>query len=235
MRCLLARLLERAAVLEVGRDPRAAEGVVADLGCDAGRLGATAHHSPSIVSVEPPTIELRLPTTIRAIFDGLEEGNPTGLGQAGALNVLGEVALQRMMAGHFVELAALLVEPHPEPPLLVEDVAHVQAAETRAKVNTMTPIRARSRSPTTVSVSIERNSSPAASAVSLGVLPLAELLARCLHGQRRVVLEHTAGDQAIEQHADSGHVLLEGGGREAVGLCCFQVVAHIEGTDVLYA
>ena len=92
-----------------------------------------------------------------------------------------------------------------------------QAAETRAKVNTMTPIRARSRSPTTVSVSIERNSSPASSAVSMGVLPLAELLARCLHGQRRVVLEHTAGDQVIEQHADSGHVLLEGGGREAVG------------------
>jgi hypothetical protein len=33
-----------------------------------------------------------------------------------------------MVAGHLVELAALLVEPHPEPPLLVEDVAHVQAA-----------------------------------------------------------------------------------------------------------
>jgi hypothetical protein len=29
---------------------------------------------------------------------------------------LGEVALQRVVAGHLVELAALLVEPHPEPP-----------------------------------------------------------------------------------------------------------------------
>src|SRR5215471_3321603 len=34
-----------------------------------------------------------------------------------------------------------------------------QAAEMRAKVNTMTPISARSRSPTIVSVSIERSSS----------------------------------------------------------------------------
>jgi len=46
------------------------------------------------------------------------------------------------------------------------------AAETLANVNTMTPIRARSRSPNTVSDSIERSSSPASSAVSTGVLPL---------------------------------------------------------------
>jgi len=71
----LARLLQRAAILEVGGDASAAEGVVADLRCDAGRLCATAHHSPSIVSVEPLTVELLLPTTIRAIFDGLEEGD----------------------------------------------------------------------------------------------------------------------------------------------------------------
>src|SRR5262245_14269479 len=59
MRRHLAGLLERAAVLQVGRNASAAEGVVA-----AGRPGATAHHSPSIVSVEPLTIELRLPTTV---------------------------------------------------------------------------------------------------------------------------------------------------------------------------
>ena len=40
-----------AAVLQVGRDPRAAEGVVVYFSGDAGRLGATAHHSSSIVSV----------------------------------------------------------------------------------------------------------------------------------------------------------------------------------------
>src|SRR5262245_12143108 len=88
----LTGLLQRATVLEVGRNASAAEGVVADLRCDAGRPGATAHHSPSIVSVEPLTIELRLPTTIRAIFDGLEQGDRSGVRELGTLKVFGEVA-----------------------------------------------------------------------------------------------------------------------------------------------
>jgi hypothetical protein len=41
------------AVLEVGRDAGAAEGVVAHFGGGAGRLGAPAHHGPSIGPVQP--------------------------------------------------------------------------------------------------------------------------------------------------------------------------------------
>jgi hypothetical protein len=44
------------------------------------------------------------------------------------LEIFGQIALQRMTAGHFVELASLLVEPHPQSPLLVDDVGHVDAA-----------------------------------------------------------------------------------------------------------
>src|SRR5262249_12363981 len=83
----LARLLQRAAVLEVGGDPGAAEGVVADLRCDASLPGATAHHSPSIVSVEPLTIELRLAAAVWPILDGLEQRHPPSLGQPGTLDV----------------------------------------------------------------------------------------------------------------------------------------------------
>src|SRR5262245_11774779 len=53
--------------------------------------------------------------------------------------------------------------------------------------------------------------------------------------RRRVVLEHSAGDQVIEEHADGLHVLLEGGGRKAVRLGGFEIVARVERTDVLYA
>ena len=49
------------------------------------------------------------------------------------------------------------------------------------------------------------------------------------------MLEHGSGDQVIEEHADGGHVLLEGGGRKAIGLGGLQIVAHIEGPDVLHA
>ena len=67
--------------------------------------------------MEPLTIELRLPTTIRATFDGLEEGDPSGIRKLGTIKVFGQIALQRVVAGQLVELAAFLVEPHPEPPL----------------------------------------------------------------------------------------------------------------------
>jgi len=39
----------------------------------------------------------------------------------------------------------------------------------------------------------------------------------------------------VEEHADGGHVLLEGGGRQAVGLGDFEIVTNVQGTDVLYA
>src|SRR5262245_27691957 len=80
MRRHLTRLLERAAILEVGRNASAAEGVVADLRCDAGRLGATADHSPSVGPVESLTVEDRLPAAVGAITDSLEEGEPPRLG-----------------------------------------------------------------------------------------------------------------------------------------------------------
>ena len=46
MRRHLTGLLQRAAVLQVGGDAGAAEGVVADFGGDADRLGAPAIASP---------------------------------------------------------------------------------------------------------------------------------------------------------------------------------------------
>src|SRR5215475_6264195 len=65
----LARLLERAAVLEVGRDAGAAEGVVANLGGDVGGLGASAHHSPSVGSMQSLAVEDRLSTAVGAVPD----------------------------------------------------------------------------------------------------------------------------------------------------------------------
>jgi hypothetical protein len=49
------------------------------------------------------------------------------------------------------------------------------------------------------------------------------------------VLEHAACDQVVDEHVDGGHVLLQGGGRQAVGLGRFQVITHVEGADVLHA
>src|SRR5262249_41957837 len=109
-----------------------------------------------------------------------------------------------------------------------------QAAETRAKVNTMTPIRARSRSPTTVSVSMERSSSPASSAVRTGVLPLPSFW-RGAFTESAGLCSSRPSDQAVEEHADCGHVLLEGGGPKAIGFGRVERVAPVERADILHA
>src|SRR5262245_47830068 len=88
-----------------------------------------------------------------------------------------------------------------------------QAAETRANVNTITPIRARSRSPTTLSVSIERSRSLASSAVSTGVLPFPSFWRGAFADSAGLCSGTPASDQVIEEHAHGGHVLLEGGRR----------------------
>jgi hypothetical protein len=110
-----------------------------------------------------------------------------------------------------------------------------RAAETRAKVNTISADQGAIPQPR------DRGTLDGAQQLAglLGGqywrLALAELLARRFHGERGVVLEHAAGDQVVEEHADGCHVLLQRGGREVVGLGGFEIVAHIEGTDVLYA
>src|SRR5215471_4456645 len=75
--------------------------------------------------------QFRRPTPIGAIFDGLEKRDPPCFAQSRMLDVFGEVALQRVVTGHLMELAALLVEAQPQAALLTEDVRHVQAARCR--------------------------------------------------------------------------------------------------------
>src|SRR6516162_1226886 len=57
MRRHLARLLQRAAVLEIGGDAGAAEGVVAHFRGDASSLGAPAYYGPSVGSMQSLTVE----------------------------------------------------------------------------------------------------------------------------------------------------------------------------------
>src|SRR5262245_60513824 len=95
---------------------------------DAGGSGAPAHHSPSVGPVEPHTVEDCLPTAVGAVPDGLKKRGPSSLGQPCTLDIFSKIAFERVVAGHLVELAALLMQPHSETALLAEDVGHVQTA-----------------------------------------------------------------------------------------------------------
>jgi hypothetical protein len=142
-----------------------------------------------------------------------------------------------VVARHLVELAALFVEPHPETPLLVEDVSDVQAAGRgdAGEREHHDPDQGTVPQPYHA---VRRNRAQQLA----GLLSrqhwgfaLAELLARGLHGEGGVVLEHAAGDQVVEQHAHGGHVLLQCRRRQSISLGGLQIVAHVEGADVLYS
>ena len=71
-------------------------------------MPAASHHLPGVDAVEPFPRQLRLPTSVGTMLEGLEEGDLPKFAQPGPLDVSGEVAIERVVAGHLVELAALL-------------------------------------------------------------------------------------------------------------------------------
>jgi hypothetical protein len=110
-------LFQRAAVLEVGGDPRCAEAVVAELGCDAGRRRAPADHR----------IGVRLRQHGAGEFPGAPadraEQRPLWIvAQAGAVEIGRQVFVEVVVTRHRVPLAALLEQPHPEPAVLRVDI-----------------------------------------------------------------------------------------------------------------
>src|SRR5262249_55985954 len=131
-------------------------------------------HLPGIRALELLAVAWCFATRLGAVFDGLEEGSRPA-SSSGARSVYsGEVALQRVMKGYLVELAAFFLEPYPQPVLLwkIAPTFMPQAAQMRANVRAIAPIRARSQSPRAVWVAMERSSLPASSTVGAKVLLL---------------------------------------------------------------
>ena len=101
-------LFERAAVLEIGRDPGRPERVVADLRLDVGRRRAAADHGVGI-----GLGQRRRRQRVRAAADCPKQ-RPLRIGhEPAAVDVGVKVGFEIVVAGHFVALAALLVQAHP--------------------------------------------------------------------------------------------------------------------------
>jgi hypothetical protein len=95
-----------------------------------------------------------------------------------------------------VELTALLVEPHPEAALLVEDVSHVEAVGRGDAGKGEEHHSNQGTIPQPDDNVIFNGAQQLAGLLGSqhGGLALAELLPWRLHGERRVVLEHGARD-----------------------------------------
>jgi hypothetical protein len=170
------------AILQVRGNPRRPERVVSDLRMDAGSLCPPADHPIGIRLAHWPACE-------RIGFpDRRAELRSLGIYfEARALDVRFQICVEIVICRHVVALATLFVQPDPSASPLDEESSTFMptAAPTRAKVNTMTPMRARSRRPTTQGTSffspplsftvrvrgILSSDVRASSAVSTGVLP----------------------------------------------------------------
>ena len=112
-----SRILERAAILEVGRNPGGPEAVVADPGADASRERAPLHHEIGIglgqgSAAQPPS----------AATNGPEQRPLRVLVDPSLLQIGMQVGLERMVARHLVLLAAFLPQPDPQSSALHEDI-----------------------------------------------------------------------------------------------------------------
>jgi len=100
----LRSFVKLAVIPEIGGDPGRAKAVVADQGLDAGLAGTPAHHLEGTRSRQPVRPQ-RLSAAHRR-----PERWPFGLGaEIGHLEIIQEIDLEGMMAGHDVMLAALLI------------------------------------------------------------------------------------------------------------------------------
>jgi hypothetical protein len=104
----LRRLLQRAAVLQIRRDPGCPEAVIAKLGRDAGRRRASADHCIGV-----GLGQRRARQQPGAAADRAKQ-RPLGIfGDACAVNISGKVGLKVVVARHGVGLSAFLAQPDP--------------------------------------------------------------------------------------------------------------------------
>jgi hypothetical protein len=95
------RVFKRAAVVQIGGNPRRAEGVAANICIERGILRAPAAHAPDIYAMHSKLSQL-----IRAAAGRAEEGRPLSVENASRLQIGVEIGLEVMVAGHFMAFAA---------------------------------------------------------------------------------------------------------------------------------
>lgn len=201
--------------------------MVADLRLDLGRRRAPADHLVGAGLGQGIAAELA-----GAAPDRLEQEGVRLLAQAGALQVVTEISFEFVVAGHLMPLAALLVQPQPEPALLHEHVLDPQA-ERRADAGE--------------GINHEANQRPVAEARYGRDFDRVQELARLVRRQhRRLALldrvtrtadgrgwierEHAAGGEPVQHLADGGQALLHGWGRVAL-LQLLDIGRDDEGVD----
>jgi hypothetical protein len=199
------RVLQGASVFEVCRDTGRSEGVITDLGGDAGGGGAAADHGVGVGlgqgrGAQHPPPPLYGP-----------KQRPLGIAaQSAAVQIGVQVGLQGMVAGHFVALAPLLMKPDPEASVLDVNVLdlHPQggahACEAEYHQSDQRPVAQAGRRGDVDSI----EELPRLCRIEDRRLSPANAMRWPANGGGRIGRHDLAHDQPVEQMADRGQVLL---------------------------
>src|SRR5579883_428136 len=113
-------------IVEIGSDPCGSEGVIANRRGDAGGLRAALKHAPGV-----GLGHTALAQHTRSSYCGPKNHSLAVVRNAGVVEVILQIALEVVVAGHGVLFTTFFVEANPEPAMLPVDVADVHP-ESRA-------------------------------------------------------------------------------------------------------
>ena len=198
---------ELAAVLEISGDARGAEGVAADLRLDPGRQRPPANHPPHIGLQHGPVGQLAAAPLARA-----EQWPLAVLANAGSGDIFLQIAVQIVMGGHLVFLAAFFVEPDPAAPALNKEILDPHT-DHRAHAGEGVDHQADQRTVAQTGQGsgvdgIEQRPRLVWSEHRRLAFPLCVL--RAAHAVRGIQRNHLADHHPIKEHPQSGQPLLHG-------------------------
>lgn len=194
------------AILEIGRDSRRPETVIADLGLDADRHAPPLNHRPGVRLRQRGAREL-----VGAASDRAEQW-PLGIvTQFRPVEICRQIIVEIMVAGHRMFLAALFAQPHPQPAVLRIDIRHAhpeRRADAREAVDhegDQRPIAQAGR---------RRHVYAVEQRARLGWIEYRSLagfddMRGAAHRAGRIDRHHLAGDQPVEQMPHGRELLLD--------------------------
>ena len=231
-----------AAVLQVGGYAGGAKSVVADLRLDAGGGRAALDDAVGVLLPE------RFPAENAGVSGSrLEEWliRIAGVEACGG-DVSVEEFFQGVVARHFMFLASFFMQPHPAAAPLDEVVTHLHsdhgadackgvnhetdesAIAQAGEVGRLADLAVRIGSFNDHGDAVEQGARFVY--VEHGRLPFLDDVLGAAHGMGRVDFENLAGDEPVEEHPESGQVLLHRGGRH-VPLQVLDEGGDVEGLD----
>ena len=198
-------ILQSAAGFKIGGDAGGAEGMAADLDGNAKFGRSSLDHAPGVDAVH-----WRVGQRAGAANGRAEQGSLAGVAETGRLDISVEIGFEIVMRGHFMALAAFLMQPHPPALALGVVVLNTHGddrADAREGEGHHRNHRSISQPDDGRRVDAVEQLAGLFTGQHRGFAGFDDVL-RPPHRMGRIGRDDLASDQPVEQHANGGEVLL---------------------------